>query len=107
MSITVWTIIENIPFGLMRPATSIAAAIVRMAAFASSLPTEVSFEPKEEPTAPLFFVGNLYLPTKTFTATRASSKVLCGKVCKSHRKVGRSRSVEIRVEKKNPTQNFG
>lgn len=54
-----------------------------------------------------FFVGNLYLPTKTFTATRASSKVLCGKVCKSHRKVGRSRSVEIRVEKKNPTQNFG
>lgn len=88
MSITVWTTIENIPYGWMRPATSIAAAIVRMAAFASSLPTEVLFESKEEPTAPLFFVGNLYLPTKTFIDTRASSKVLCGKVCKSHTKLG-------------------
>jgi hypothetical protein len=95
MSITVWTTIESIPFGLMRPATSIAAAIARMAAFASSLPTEVLFEPKEEPTAPLFFVGNLYFPTKTFTDTRASSKVSCGRICESHTKVERSRSLEI------------
>ena len=54
--------------------------------------------------APLFFVGNLYLPTKTFTDTRASSKVLCGKVWKSHTKVGRNRSVEIGLKLKNPTQ---
>jgi hypothetical protein len=47
MSITVWTTIESIPFGLMRPATSIAAAIVRMAAFVSS-PTMGVLSKKEE-----------------------------------------------------------
>ena len=79
MSITVWAIIENIPYGWMRPATSIAAAIVRMAAFASSLPTEVLFEPKEEPTAPLFLWEIFASPQKLLQIPMHPLKFYVGK----------------------------
>ena len=88
MSITVWTIIENIPFGLMRPATSIAAAIVRMAAFASSLPTEVSFEPKEEPTAPLFLWEIFTCPQKLLQLPVHPLKFYVGKSANPTEKLG-------------------
>lgn len=53
MSITVWAI-ENILYGLMRPATSIAAATALMAAFALSPLMAVSS--KKEERNLLFFV---------------------------------------------------
>lgn len=57
MSITVW-VIENILYGLMRPATSIAAATALMAAFALSPLMAVSSK-KRGAQAPLFFVGKM------------------------------------------------
>lgn len=55
MSITVW-VIENILYGLMRPATSIAAATALMAAFALSPLMAVSPK-KRGAQAPLFLWG--------------------------------------------------
>lgn len=62
MSITVW-VIENILYGLMRPATSIAAATALMAAFALSPLMAVSSK-KRGAQAPLFFVGKMPIHKK-------------------------------------------
>lgn len=79
MSITVW-VIENILYGLMRPATSIAAATALMAAFALSPLMAVSSK-KRGAQAPLFFCGENANPQKTFISPEVWSYLRFQRIC--------------------------